>query len=368
MDLAAALAVFESRAPDSGDYRLGPGDVIDIKIVGQSDYRLNPGDVLDLKAFGHTELDAQHTMGPDGRISIPLVGELKLQGLTREKARELIIRSWREFYPDLVVSLRVDSYSTSLDAKHTLGPDGQITLALVGELKLEGLTRGEARTLLSEAWASSHPDLEVSLSVDAYNSNKVSVLGSVTNPGMYGMTARPKLLHALSLAGGPAADTAGNLPSLCTILRGEDLLLKLDLNQLYEDANPAMNIPLRAGDVVVVSPGDPRKIYVLGSVTRPGILTFQAGMNLVDAIALAGGTSAGGDRTQIQVLRPGAGEIARVNLGNYLRTGQGTMPELASGDILYVPKTNLAEFGYLISQIAPAIQVFVVRGAFSSNN
>ncbi|MFP5228782.1 MAG: polysaccharide biosynthesis/export family protein, partial [Acidobacteriota bacterium] len=46
-------------------------------------YRLGPGDVVTISIPGHPEIPAQQTIGPDGRITLPLAGDIELNNKTR---------------------------------------------------------------------------------------------------------------------------------------------------------------------------------------------------------------------------------------------------------------------------------------------
>src|SRR3954447_20071817 len=59
-----------------------------------ADYRLNPGDVLELSAVGLKELQQKSTIGPDGYVLFPLLGPIKVAGLSlpelRAKVQEVL--------------------------------------------------------------------------------------------------------------------------------------------------------------------------------------------------------------------------------------------------------------------------------------
>ncbi len=54
------------------------------------DYRLQPGDVIEVKFFYNPDLNERVEVGPDGKISLQLVNEIRAAGLTREELRTII--------------------------------------------------------------------------------------------------------------------------------------------------------------------------------------------------------------------------------------------------------------------------------------
>src|SRR5579875_3320430 len=66
-------------------------------------YRLDDGDDLSINVWGRAELTGKHTVGPDGKITMPLIGSVLLAGKTREEAQETITSALSKYYSDLAV-------------------------------------------------------------------------------------------------------------------------------------------------------------------------------------------------------------------------------------------------------------------------
>jgi polysaccharide export outer membrane protein len=76
-----------------------------------SDYLLGPGDKISLKVFGHADLSGQTTVGSDGTIAVPLVGQVKAATFTVAELKERIVtRLNRDFVVDPKVSIEVLNY------------------------------------------------------------------------------------------------------------------------------------------------------------------------------------------------------------------------------------------------------------------
>lgn len=246
-----------------------------------------------------------------------------------------------------------------LSTQQRVGPDGYITLPVVGDVEVGGLSRRAALTRVRDAFEPSYPDLSVTLRIDEYTSYRVVVLGSVTAPGEYTFASSPSLLRALGAAQGLQADAQQILPERCAIMRNGEAVLWVDLDALMREGDMSLNVPLVPGDVVHVAPEAQRLFYVLGEVANPGIYPLRRGSTTLDAIALAGGTQISSDDDGIRLLRPQGNEVDGFNYEEFTEGEQLATLALQAGDVVYVPRRGLAEAGWIFQQIAPVAQIFL---------
>ena len=83
-----------------------------------------------------------------------------------------------------------------------------------------------------------------------------------------------------------------------------------------------------------------KKVYVFGQVQRPGTFPFEDGMNIIQAITLAGGFSGMADQNGAFVTRSANGKEARVEIKvKSIGEGKEANFRLQPGDIVYVPET-----------------------------
>lgn len=76
-------------------------------------YRLGSGDTLRLSVFGRPEVSGQFLIGPDGVVTIPLLGNLMLNDSTREEAQQRISQQLRGYFTRPYVTLAVDDYGSN---------------------------------------------------------------------------------------------------------------------------------------------------------------------------------------------------------------------------------------------------------------
>ena len=115
---------------------------------------------------------------------------------------------------------------------------------------------------------------------------QVSVLGEVAKPGSYDFKAPMTVLDALKEAGPVNGETA-DLTHSTLIHDGQET--RLDLDGLLRKGQIADNVPLAAGDRIFI-PASSERIYVFGSVVKPGPYNYSAGDRVLDALKTAAGS------------------------------------------------------------------------------
>ena len=251
-----------------------------------------------------------------------------------------------------------------LSGKHIIGPDGKITLPVAGVLKLAGLTRETAQEAIKTALSHFYTDISPTVRVDHYSSYHIYVLGRVGNPGALQFENQPTLLEVLTRAGslpigGMGAEKAGLVR--CAVFRGGDKIVWIDLKSLLAQGNLALNIRLARNDLVYLPDADDQLIYVLGDVQHPGAFRLSADMSFLDAFSLAGGATEDGDTKHIALIRPSTGKQHEVPLKEMLAGNRELNSSLEEGDIIFVPKRGIARFGYIMQKTSP-VTTFAIVG------
>ncbi len=245
-----------------------------------------------------------------------------------------------------------------LSGKHTIGPDGRITLPYAGPVRLAGLTRTEAAASVVSSLKSLYEDLNATVNVIRYESNRIYVLGRVGTPGVLKFEYQPTLLEAVTRAGGlPIGGIGAEKAALtkCMIFRGRDQLVWVDLKSLLNGSNLTLNMRLQRNDVLYLPDSDDQTVYVLGEVGHPGAVRLTPDMTFLDALAQAGGPNRDGVASHIRLVRPSANIEREISLGDLTRAGGNANVALRDGDVIYVPRSGVAKFGYLLQQVSPAI-------------
>ena len=255
-----------------------------------------------------------------------------------------------------------------LSGKHQIGPDGKITLPIVGSIRIADATREEAAQAVVGALSKAYNNLSVIIRVDRYTSNRIFMLGRVANPGAILFDRPPTLLEAITRAGSlPVGGMGAEKAALtrCAIFRGRDQLAWIDLRSLLTGGNLSLNLQLRRDDIVYVPDADDQLIYVLGEVKTPGALHLTPDMSFLDAIARSGGTTDDASNTKIHLIRPRRELNQEINMNQLFRPDPGLNFALEEGDIVYVPKRTLGKIGYMLQRLGSISGMVVVGTALT---
>lgn len=145
-------------------------------------------------------------------------------------------------------------YTPEFDQTVTVQPDGYITLQIVGDLKVQGLTLDEAKSALLDRASQRLKDPEITLTLKDFEKPYFVVGGEVKNPGRFDMRGQVTAVEAIAIAGG--FNSASALHSEVILYRrlGQDLA-KTQLLNLKAAMSQSSSEPLavlRSGDVLIV--------------------------------------------------------------------------------------------------------------------
>jgi polysaccharide export outer membrane protein len=140
-----------------------------------------------------------------------------------------------------------------LSADVIVRPDGIITLPLLNEIKVAGLTPLELRERVMAEASKLVEDANVTIVVKQVNSRKVFITGNVTRPGSYPLTAPTTVVQLIALAGGLLewADES-NIQVMRADAQGAVSSHKVNYKQLSKGQGLKQNIDLKPGDTVIV--------------------------------------------------------------------------------------------------------------------
>lgn len=224
-----------------------------------------------------------------------------------------------------------------------LSPDGAVALPLIGAVKLAGLTAPEAAVRLCELYGNNLiRDPQISVSVKEYHSQPVSVLGAVSKPGVYHLRGPRRLSDLLAMAEGLAPDAGSDIILSRALPAGEEQTYTLATRALLTlNGQPESNPWVKGGDTIRVSKAG--LVYVVGEVGRAGgfPLKDQEQITVLKALSLAEGLrrSAAPQRAKIIRTRGGIQQETPVKLRDILE-GRAPDAPLAPDDILFIPNSQ----------------------------
>jgi len=221
-----------------------------------------------------------------------------------------------------------------LTAKFRVNSDGKITLPLIGEIHVGGLSPEQVQDLVATSLRDQNfvKDAQVSVFVAEYASQAVYVIGEVMKPGPYPLMGSHRMLDFISAAGGFTPRAGKTVTIKTSVDPGHPQTI--GPASAEKDANPEIG----AGDSIIISQAG--IVYVLGDVTRPGgfMLDREDTLTIMQALALAQGTLSTAAKSSAKLIRTTAKgrEEIPVNLKAILKS-KSTDLAMQSNDILFVP-------------------------------
>jgi polysaccharide export outer membrane protein len=220
--------------------------------------------------------------------------------------------------------------------KTRVSSTGNVSLPFVGDVRVAGLTSEKAEDVIEKAFRDGQfmNNPHVSILIDEYATQGVSVMGEVNKPSVYPVVAPRRLLDLLSEAGGLTA-RAGKM---VLVTRRDDPSKPISVNLADQKKAGEANIDILPGDTIVVPTAG--IVYVIGNVTKPGGFTMDnsESITVMQAIALAEGVKplSKVDRTRIIRKTPTGTQEIPLKLSKILSAKAPDVPLLA-GDVLFIP-------------------------------
>lgn len=242
--------------------------------------------------------------------------------------------------PGDVVEISIFGVEALSDIKVRIGGDGYASLPLVGPVKLGGLTVREAQKAVAKAYRAYINNPKVTFYISEYHNYRVSVLGEVKKPSVYELKGPRSLLDVIAQAGG-VTDDADHTITVVRTENGTRRSMIIDLDQLIKGKDPTGNIMVQANDVIYVPLAG--SYFVDGMVRHPGAYHLTEPVTLSKAIAIAGGMVGGADIKKVGIYRTtkeGTRKPIIVNLED-IRAGKLADPEIQEGDVILVGKDRL---------------------------
>lgn len=214
----------------------------------KGDYVIGPGDVLRINVYQNPDLTLETRINESGAISYPLLGTVKLGGLSVTQAEKTIA---------------------------------------------DGLLKGN---FLRQP--------QVSLQLLQVRGNQASVLGMVNRPGRYPIEVTGLRLSELLATAGGIAPTGSDTVTLSGVRNGQQFRKQIDVGQLLNNGKREDDPVVENGDSIYVDRMP--MVYVYGQVQRPGSMRVERGMTVMQVLANGGGLTQRGTEKNIKLNRRGA--------------------------------------------------------------
>ena len=238
-------------------------------------------------------------------------------------------------------AIRVNVFQNpDLSLETRVAENGTISFPLIGTVKVGGLTLSAAEKLIAQKLQSGNfvKKPQVNISLTEVRGSQVAVLGLVNKPGRFPLeVSNTRLSDMLALAGGVTPEAGGGTAVVTGTRDGKQIRKEVDIATLFGDETGQKDVTLKNGDVIYVTTGN--QVSVLGLVNKPGRFPLEnSKMYLTDVLTLAGGLASGAsDIAILSGQRDGQPFRKEVDLAAIYLSGK---PEdnviVAAGDEVYV--------------------------------
>ncbi len=182
-------------------------------------------------------------------------------------------------------------------------PDGKITLPAVGEVAAANLTSDQLQSVLTTKLKGIVKNPVVTVTVTDITNNKVYIFGGGVSPGVASLTQRATLLQLLCQIGqggapGAPGSTSGvrnadggvrdaDLKNAYVLRKGKKI--KENFYNLFVNGDMSEDIVIEPNDAIFIPAHRDKNVYVMGAVNTPRAISYRDGMTVMEAILEAGG-------------------------------------------------------------------------------
>ncbi len=203
------------------EYRIRVGDILEIIYeihpLKTDEYRLDIQDVVEVRFLSMPELNYPQTIRPDGRITLPYIGDIEVLNSTSAQATRRIRSAYENIlrFPDVFLVIKefgagtkelkevIKTSSRGQSKLLTVRPDGRATFPMIGEMFVAEETVPNLSSQVNESYKKLYRGLHVDVILSKTSGIFVYILGEVENPGAYEIKRPVTVIEALAMAGGP---------------------------------------------------------------------------------------------------------------------------------------------------------------------
>jgi polysaccharide export outer membrane protein len=240
--------------------------------------------------------------------------------------------------------------------------DGKISLDIVGEIDAANQTTSELeRNIIRQMSRYNKSISQAVVRVLEYNYNKVFVSGQVQTPGKYTFENIPDLWTIINEAGG--ITELGDLTRVLIIRGGDEAgqVEVVNVSAMVSSGRIEELPKIRRGDTIEI----PRRVaglpaatlsesmemrnlfYVIGEVNEPGAINLEKNIDILDAIALAGGPTEEANLSKARIISKDGRrtQVARVNLDHYTNRAVPGRLFVKPEDVIFLPRKSRGFLG-----------------------
>jgi len=259
-----------------------------------------------------------------------------------------------------------------LDGVYELNEKGMIDLPFVGKVKLDGLTKDEAHNLLKETIKDYYINPDLQIDIEEYNSSKVYIVGAVRNQITISLNQEPVTLIEASIQANFNPSAEDKLFGTSGLLRREGEVYKINLNNAFKNKDTKENFNLKKDDVIFIDKNS-NSIHVFGEVTEPGTYFPDMNYSLTELLSSVGINQLTANAKKVYVIREKYDsfleiDVFQLDIKNPINLIAGKKFKIKKGDIVFIPPTEIVKWNRTISLLLPQTNLFNSYNPIVRNN
>ncbi|MFH0843991.1 MAG: polysaccharide biosynthesis/export family protein [Pseudomonadota bacterium] len=262
----------EVAVPYVPEYRIGPGDIIEIVYHIRYDeplefYRLEIQDRISLNFPFHPQFNTTVLVRTDGKVTVTLLGDLAVEGKTTDEVAKELNERYGRYLTNPAITVSLEEFNVKIaELKRAIttaprgqskiapiAPDGRISFPIVGDMHAAGLTITQLEKIVNERYQAYVKNLHSTLILLEIHKPKFYIVGEVNKPGAYETSARTTLLECIAMGNG--FTKAANLREVI-VVRNEGLerpiAFRVDLESALATGNVSANMRIKSADIVYI--------------------------------------------------------------------------------------------------------------------
>ena len=249
--------------------------------------------------------------------------------------------------------------------------DGSITLQLVGDVKIIGLSINEAMEKIATKYKKYLINPIITLVPFEFRSKSFTILGKVSAPGTYQISHNTKVIDSIAIAQGLSIGIYDNntieLADLeHAFIRRDNKVLPVNFMELVRKGNPIHNIPLMDKDYIYIPSSLNKEVYILGEVNLASHFGFKERMTLTQLVVLAKGYKKSANIDKVAIIRGNLTNprVFVVNLNDILE-GKIKDFRIKPFDIVFIPSSVLGDWNDILKMVMPSLNA--IQSAYILN-
>lgn len=251
---------------------------------------------------------------------------------------------------------------SDLNMNTLVTPDGYIGIVFLGQVQVAGLTLAEASRKIEEGLADYVKKPAVGITATEIASQTASIVGAVTNPGLFPIYNGMRIGDLYAKAGGSSVrqidgqwlDVADFVHS--AIIRNGKIL-PVDFTNAITRGDPVDNLQLRKGDYIFIASRTESMVCLIGDVARPHKRIWDPNLGLLEVLT-TGGWVKETYWPNVILIRGGYANptMYKINVDDIL-TGRAANVQMQAGDVVFVPHDSATEYNVFVRKLLPSTQL-----------